>query len=59
MTIDTAAAPHIQSMDTTASRRRHDPIKASKQPRRLPVPRHEERGDEARRRGANREERSE
>lgn len=38
---------HIQS--TIRSRRWHDPIKASKQPHRLPVPRHEERGDEARR----------
>lgn len=38
MTIDPAAATHIQSMDTTASRRRHDTIEASKQPRRLPVP---------------------
>lgn len=46
MTIDPAAATHIQSMATTASRRRHDPIKASKQPRRLPVPRHEETGRE-------------
>lgn len=44
MTIDPAAATHIQSMATTASRRRHDPIKASKQHRRLPVPRHEETG---------------
>lgn len=46
MTIDPAAATHIQSMATTASRRRHDPIKASKQHRRLPVPRHEEAGRE-------------
>ena len=35
-------------------RRRHDTIEASKQPRRLPVPRHDKRGEEAGRRGANR-----
>lgn len=37
-----------------ASRRRHDTIEAIKQPRRLPVPRHDKRGEEAGRRGANR-----